>query len=141
MAEETEFDEFVMVRSRRLLRLAYLLTQDHALAEDLLQTALAKSWSAWRRIDGDPEPYVRRVLRQHVQLLVATALARRAARGELPESWPTTAPQTDVDDRDEVWRALRRLPQQQRAVLVLRYFEDLSEAEIARDARASPPAR
>ena len=62
MAHTTEFDEFVVARSPRLLRLAYLLTQDHALAEDLLQTALARSWSAWRRIDGDPEPYVRRVL-------------------------------------------------------------------------------
>ena len=62
MTEKIGFDEFVTVRSPRLLRLAYLLTQDHALAEDLLQTALTRSWSAWRRIEGDPEPYVRRVL-------------------------------------------------------------------------------
>ena len=56
------FDEFVAARSRALLRTAYLLTHDHALAEDLLQTALTKAWFAWRRIDGDPEPYVRRIL-------------------------------------------------------------------------------
>ena len=53
------FDEFVAVRSHRLLRTCYLLTHDHALAEDLLQTALAKAWFAWGRIEGDPEPYVR----------------------------------------------------------------------------------
>lgn len=57
------FDAFVLARSRRLLRTAYLLTQDHALAEDLVQTALAKAWFAWSRIEGgDPEPYVRKVM-------------------------------------------------------------------------------
>jgi outer membrane protein assembly factor BamB len=56
------FDEFVAARSPRLLRTAYLLTHDWALAEDLLQTALARAWEAWRRIDGNPEPYVRRIL-------------------------------------------------------------------------------
>src|SRR6476469_1655561 len=56
------FDEFVAARSRALLRTAYLLTHDHALAEDLLQTSLAKAWFAWRRIEGNPEPYVRKIL-------------------------------------------------------------------------------
>ena len=54
------FDEFVAARSRALLRTAYLLTHDHALAEDLLQTALTKAWFAWKRIHGEPEPYVRK---------------------------------------------------------------------------------
>jgi len=57
-----DFAEFVTARSARLLRVAYLLTRDWALAEDLLQTSLAKAWTAWRRIEGDPEPYVRRIL-------------------------------------------------------------------------------
>src|ERR1044071_8242249 len=130
MATPAEFDEFVTVRSPRLLRLAYLLTQDHALAEDLLQTALARSWSAWRRIDGDPEPYVRRVM-----VNAHNSWWRRRTWAERPvEDLPvlaTTAPQSEVDNRDQVWRALRRLPQQQRAVLVLRYFEDLTEEQIA----------
>jgi RNA polymerase sigma-70 factor (sigma-E family) len=130
MAEIMEFDEFVSARSPRLLRLAYMLTQDHALAEDLLQTALARSWPAWRRIDGDPEPYVRRVL-----VNAHNSWWRRRSSTERPvEELPvmaTTAPQSGVDDRDQVWRALRRLPQQQRAVLVLRYFEDMSEEQIA----------
>src|SRR3954452_17865492 len=59
---KADFDEFVAARSSRLLRTAYLLTRDHALAEDLLQTALTRAWFACSRIDGDPEPYVRRVL-------------------------------------------------------------------------------
>ena len=62
MAEPDEFDEFVAARWARLLRTAYLLTSDWARAEDLLQTALARTWFAWHRIGADPEPYVRRVL-------------------------------------------------------------------------------
>src|SRR5262245_61308459 len=62
MADAAEFDEFVHARSPRLLRVAYLLTRDWALAEDLLQTAFARSWGAWHRIEGDPEPFVRKVL-------------------------------------------------------------------------------
>jgi DNA-directed RNA polymerase specialized sigma24 family protein len=61
MADESEFDGFVVGRSPALLRSAYLLVQDEGLAEDLLQTALTKAWFAWRRID-DPEAYVRRIM-------------------------------------------------------------------------------
>ncbi|MGY0237124.1 SigE family RNA polymerase sigma factor [Longispora urticae] len=130
MTGSTGFDEYVATRSPRLLRLAYLLTQDHALAEDLVQTALVKSWPAWGRIADDPEPYVRRVLTN-----TFNSWWRRRSRGEHPtavlpdQRW--TTPHGEVDDRDEVWRALARLPRQQRAVLVLRYLEDLSEAETA----------
>ena len=130
MADRSGFDEFVATRSRALLRTAYLLTGDHGLAEDLLQTALAKCWFSWGRIDGPPEPYVRRAL--------ATTYAtwwRRRWRGEQPTgNLPdrgdpaATAP---VDDRDALWRALGALPRRQRAVVVLRYYEDLSEAETA----------
>ncbi|GAB4048138.1 SigE family RNA polymerase sigma factor [Catellatospora paridis] len=131
MAETATFDEFVVTRSRHLLRVAFLLTGDHALAEDLLQTALARSWPAWRRIDGDPEPYVRRVLAN-----TYNSWWRRRWHGErptetLPEH-PAPSAHTAVDDRDQLRRALARLPRQQKVVLVLRYFEDLSEAEIAR---------
>ena len=61
MADSAEFDRFVLTRSQALLRTAYLLVQDEKLAEDLLQTALTKTWFAWSRVD-DPEAYVRRVL-------------------------------------------------------------------------------
>ncbi|MEV6966708.1 SigE family RNA polymerase sigma factor [Hamadaea sp. NPDC051192] len=130
MADGVEFEEFVRTRSHHLLRLAYALTGDHAHAEDLVQTALARSWSAWRRVTGDPEPYVRRIL-----VNTFNSWWGRRWRGELPtETLPdriATAPQSSVDDRDEVRQALLRLPRQQRAVVVLRYLEDLSEAQTA----------
>ncbi|MET7808532.1 SigE family RNA polymerase sigma factor [Micromonospora chersina] len=125
------FDEFVATRSPRLLRTAFLLTRDWALAEDLLQTALARAWEAWRRIEGDPEPYVRRII-----VNANASWWRRRWRGEVPTAdLPEVAAEADrysgLDDRDRLWRALGRLPRRQRAVLVLRYFEDLSDAEIA----------
>ncbi|SNT64431.1 RNA polymerase sigma-70 factor, sigma-E family [Asanoa hainanensis] len=125
------FEDFVVGRSPRLLRTAYLLTRDWALAEDLLQTALARAWEAWSRIDGDPEPYVRRII-----VNTYASAWRRRWRGELPtadlpEPPGAADPHGHLDDRDSLWRALGRLPRRQRAVLVLRYFEDLSEAEIA----------
>jgi RNA polymerase sigma-70 factor (sigma-E family) len=129
MADRSGFDEFVATRSPALLRTAYLLTGEHALAEDLLQTALAKCWFAWGRIEGPPEPYVRRA--------IATTYAtwwRRKWRAERPTgSLPDrpAAPGSAVEDRDALWRALGALPRRQRAVVVLRYYEDLSEAETA----------
>ena len=130
MAERAEFDEFVVTRSSRLLRTAYLLTRDWALAEDLLQTALAKSWFAWSRLDDDPEPYVRKIL-----VNTYASWWRRRWRGETPtESLPESShadPTGQVDDRHELWQALGRLPRRQQAVVVLRYFEDLSEAQVA----------
>ena len=130
MAGRTSFDDFARARGAHLVRVAYLLTRDRYHAEDLVQTALVRSWSAWRRIDGDPEAYVRRVL-------VNTYASWRGRRwhGELPsDALPESAqvgPDVDVDDRDALWRALGRLPYQQRAVLVLRYYEDMTEAQIA----------
>lgn len=132
MRDRTSFDEYVIVRSPHLLRLAYLLTRDWQLAEDLLQTALVKTWSAWGRLDaGSPDGYVRRVL-------VTTHLSWRRRRwvgeiatGNLPDH-PHAADGTDaVDERDRLWRRLGELPPRQRAVLVLRFFEDLSDEQIA----------
>jgi RNA polymerase sigma-70 factor (sigma-E family) len=126
------FEAFVAARGDRLLRVAYLLTRDHALAEDLLQTALVRSWRAWRRIDGDPEAYVRRVL-----VNTYATWWRRRWNGERPTE---TLPEPDVAGRDpaeghaeraDVWAALGRLPRRQRAVVVLRYYEGLTEAETA----------
>ncbi len=130
MPGTTVFDDFVRARSTHLLRVAYLLTRDHNHAEDLVQTALARSWSAWPRIDADPEPYVRRVL-----VNAYASWRGRRWHGELPSDvlpeLTERSPQAGVDDRDEVWRALGRLPRQQRAVIVLRYFEDMTESQIA----------
>jgi RNA polymerase sigma-70 factor (sigma-E family) len=130
MADRSDFDDFVVTRSSRLLRTAFLLTRDWALAEDLLQTALAKSWFAWGRLADDPEAYVRKVL-----VNTYASWWRRRWRGETPTgSMPeSSAPDatTQVDDRDELWQALARLPRRQQAVVVLRYFEDLTEAQTA----------
>jgi RNA polymerase sigma-70 factor (sigma-E family) len=123
------FDEYVAARSGRLLRTAYLLTRDHDLAEDLLQTALTKAWFAWSRIDGEPEPYVRKVL-----VNTYASWWRRKWRGEEPTETLPDGPAAIADGpaSTDLWTALGRLPRRQRAVVVLRYFEDLSEAETAR---------
>src|SRR3954470_12383108 len=120
------FDDFVAARSRALLRTAYLLTHDHALAEDLLQTALAKAWFSWDRIQGEPEPYVRKIL-----VNTYASWWRRKWNGEQPTE---TLPEPVVEDATEptdLWTAMERLPRRMRAVIVLRYFEDLTEAQTA----------
>jgi RNA polymerase sigma-70 factor (sigma-E family) len=125
-----EFDEFVAARSSRLLRTAFLLTRDHALAEDLLQTALAKAWFSWSRIQGDPEPYVRRILVNTFASWWRRRWNGEHAYAEPPE--PDSGAQGDGDQRQDLWAAMGRLPKRQRAVIVLRYVEDLTEAETAR---------
>jgi RNA polymerase sigma-70 factor (sigma-E family) len=120
------FDEFVAARSRSLLRTAYLLTHDHALAEDLLQTALAKAWFAWKRIDGEPEPYVRKIL-----VNTYASWWRRRWNGEHPTEHLPERVLEEVAEPTDLWTAMERLPRRMRAVLVLRYFEDLTEAQTA----------
>jgi RNA polymerase sigma-70 factor (sigma-E family) len=122
------FEEFVAARSAALLRTAYLLTRDHGLAEDLLQTALTKAYLAWSRIDGDPEPYVRRIV-----VTTFSSWWRRKWRGETPtDELPEHGRHDDaVGESGDLWAALGRLPVRQRAVVVLRYFEDLTEAQTA----------
>ncbi|MCU1678359.1 MAG: polymerase, sigma-24 subunit, subfamily protein [Frankiales bacterium] len=129
MAVRSEFDGFVVANSPRLLRTAFLLTRDEAGAQDLLQTALVHAWRAWGRIYGDPMPYVRKII-----VNAYTSSWRRKWRAEVP-----TAELRDLayeergsaEDRDVMWTALGRLPRRQRAVMVLRYFEDLTEAQTA----------
>ncbi len=125
------FEDFVAARSSGLLRTAYLLTHDHALAEDLLQASLAKAWFAWSRIDGNPEAYVRRIL-----VNTYATWWRRKWNGERPTDELPDRAGTDFTDGSaighDLWSALGRLPRRQRAVIVLRFFEDLTEAETAR---------
>jgi RNA polymerase sigma-70 factor (sigma-E family) len=123
------FEGFVAARSGPLLRTAYLLTQDSHLAEDLLQTSLAKAWSSWGRIQTSPEAYVRRIL-----VNTYSTWWRRRWNGEAPVG---ELPDVEHHDRDgssehELRSALARLPKRQRTVIVLRFFEDLTEAETAR---------
>ena len=131
---EAQFRDFVSARSAALLRVAYLVCGDLNLAEDLLQTTLTRTYIAWRRLEGidSLEAYARRVL-----LNTATSWWRRRWRGERPTLDLPERPISDQSDRvaerDAVWRLLGTLPARQRAVIVLRYYEDLSEAEIARE--------
>ncbi|WP_141584019.1 SigE family RNA polymerase sigma factor [Actinomadura sp. WMMA1423] len=130
MRDRPDYSAYVAERSPRLLRTAYLLCRDQALAEDLLQTALVKAWRCWRRIEGDPDPYVYRIL-----VNTNATWRRRRWRGEDVRDVPEIAAPGDAtsaaDNRAMLWAALGRLPPRQRAVLVLRYFEDLTESRVA----------
>ncbi|MFF4969444.1 SigE family RNA polymerase sigma factor [Streptomyces sp. NPDC001037] len=131
-AEET-FREFVAGRSAALLRTAVLLTGgDRHAAEDLLQTALVKAAGRWSRID-EPEAYVRRVLyRQQISRLRPAWRRREVVVAEPPEAGAAADGPGAAELRLVLRTALARLTPRQRTVLVLRYFEDLPEADVAR---------
>jgi RNA polymerase sigma-70 factor (sigma-E family) len=125
------FEEFVAGRGQALQRFGYALTGDWATAEDLLQTALAKAYPRWSRIlRDDPEAYVRKIM-----LNTWSSWWRRRWRGELPtlELPEVAGPDAfaAVDNRHALRQALALLPPRQRAVVVLRYHQDLSEAQVA----------
>lgn len=122
------FEEFVAARRQALLRTAYLLTGDHGHAEDLVQTALVRSWPRWSRIADRPEPYVRTVLAREVTNRWRGRRWREVSTGTLPE---TPAPAADPTDREVLRRALLELSPRQRAVVVLRFFDDLTEQQTA----------
>jgi RNA polymerase sigma-70 factor (sigma-E family) len=128
---EHQFREFVRTRSNTLLGLAYALTGQQQSAEDLLQNALAKTASRWRRVHTSPEAYVRTVM-YHDQV---SWWRRRRISEELTHTMPDMPDRADVArqsaDRIALRDALRQLPPRQRAVLVLRFLEDRTEAETA----------
>jgi RNA polymerase sigma-70 factor (sigma-E family) len=129
-----EFSEFVRATGPRLHRTALLLTGDHHLAEDLTQTTYARAFASWQRVSraDDPLAYARKTL------LNAFLSHRRLRRNsELPAD-PTLGPESSVPEDDPTTRldlmaALATLPPHDRAVLVLRYWEDRSVADTARD--------
>ncbi len=132
-AEAEGFAQFVGARERALQRTAWLLTGDWALAEDLVQTALARAWPRWERIRrrDDPEIYVRRVM-----VNTWATWRRRRWRGELASAAVPDTPAAgdmaaEVAMRAAVRGALGSLTGRQRAVLVLRVYDDLSEAQVA----------
>lgn len=126
----TDFESFVAARSAALWRSAYLLTGDPHRAEDLLQTALVKAWRRWDRIERREavESYVRAAL-----VSTYTDWWRRKWNGEVPtgELPETAAPAASPEVRRDVLAALALLPRGQRAVVVLRFFDDLTEAKTA----------
>jgi len=140
MEEPSSFATFVGSRYTGLVRFGVLLTGDRGHGEDLVQSALVKTYRAWGRLhpNGQPEAYTRTVMER-----MAWRMVRRRWRGELPTAQLPDRPEhsdryAEADDADAVLAALRLLPAQQRVVLVLRYWEDLSEAEIAARLGCSP---
>ena len=130
-AAESEFAAFYVATWPRLFRTLYVVAGDRQLTEDALQTAFAQAWSRWSRVSAanDPVAYVRRMAINAALARHRRAFSRRETSvSALPE---TPMPDADLVDRDATWRAVRALPPRQRAVVVLRYYEDLSEREIA----------
>jgi len=126
-----DFGEFVAARSAELLRVAYVLTGDRHAGEDLLQSALTKAAAQWGRIRGAPEGYVRRIMyREQV-----SGWRRRARRLEIVVAEVPELPARDevagVEARLALRDALLALPPGKRVMLVLRYLEDLPEAQVA----------
>jgi RNA polymerase sigma-70 factor (sigma-E family) len=129
---DAEFREFVSSRGRALLRSAYLLTGNLADAEDLVQSALAKTYQAWDRIEDRKalDGYVRRaIVNTHISWW------RRRRVEEYPTDEIPDQPAADISGNSELHdalqRAIDRLPQRMRAAVVLRFFEDMTEAEVA----------
>jgi RNA polymerase sigma-70 factor (sigma-E family) len=127
---ERDFEQFVAARSAALLRTAYLLTGSHHDAEDLVQTALLKAVPRWGRI-REHEPYVRRVLVHESVSRWRRRRWRETSTDRLPELPDSTGIGGDLDGRLVLRQALGRLAPRQRAVIVLRYFDDLTEVETA----------
>lgn len=130
---EDGFREFVAAATAELSRSAYLLTGDHHLAQDLLQSALANTYRHWRRVkDGNPRAYVRKAM--HREQL---SWWRRRRLKESPRAEPPDRASTGPDHAEQTVlklsldRALASLSPRQRAVIILRHYEDLTEAETA----------
>jgi RNA polymerase sigma-70 factor (sigma-E family) len=130
-SELTDFGEFVRASLPGLLRYGHALTGNPHDAADLVQTVLEKIGSRWTHVQrktGDPLAYIRRSMANaHISRWRRTRKENLVA--DIPESAPVAAP--DPFEHEPLWQALRDLPPRQRAVIVLRYYEGLSEAEIA----------
>jgi len=124
-----DFDDWVAARGPGLLRLAYVLTGNRTDAEDVVQDALSRALAAWSRICAadDPDAYVRRmVVNAH------TSWWRKFKRRESPVAEVRVDGVAPVEGRDDrLWQACRRLPEQQRTAVVLRFYEDMDYADIA----------
>ncbi len=129
---EVDFREFVKLRESSLLHAAYLLTGNRADAEDLVQSALAKTYQAWDKIEDRKalDGYVRRAM---VNTHISWWRQRKVAEyptDDIPDR-PVADSSAGTDTYDSLRRAIDRLPQRMRAAVMLRFFEDMTEAEVA----------
>ncbi len=128
---DAEFSSYMAARQPSLLRTAYLLTGDRHTAEDLVQTALAKLYLSWDKVQRQEsvDGYVRRILvNENNSMWRRPWKKRETTTSELPEQ---AAPATHGGRDDALWELVQTLPRKQRAAVVLRYYEELSEAETA----------
>jgi RNA polymerase sigma-70 factor (sigma-E family) len=147
MSDVADFEEFIVARGDALLRFALMLCGDPHRAEDLVQSVLAKTFPRWERVAAmdRPEAYLKTILvHDHLRWW------RRRSAGEVPMAEPAGSPgprggRDPADDpavrhasQEATWDLLRRLPQRQRAVLVLRYYEDLTDDQIAQVLTCTP---
>jgi RNA polymerase sigma-70 factor (sigma-E family) len=138
-SDEDRFTDFVRAHSAPLFRTAYLMTGDYQRAEDILQSALERIYQRWPRIDAMEHPvgYAHKVVMNQ-----AVSWWRRRSSHEAPlqpgdePAWNGRV--EDIADHERVWQAVLRLPRRQRAVVVLRYYEDLTEAQIAETLGMAP---
>jgi RNA polymerase sigma-70 factor (sigma-E family) len=131
---DLEFDDFFRSTWPRLFRTAYGVAGDAGAAEDALQAAYARAYARWGHVrrTEHPEAYVRRMVVNEIIGTRRRGWWQRERPHAAPEPpTPVVAPEAGVVDRDLVWAAVLALPPRQRAVVVLRYYEDLSEEDIA----------
>ena len=122
------FEDYVANRGRALLRFAFVLCRDHDLSQDLVQDALVRTQAKWDRVDA-PDAYVRKAIVNDF----LSWKRRRSSRDVVTDRVPETAVAAGhSEDRDAMWRVLAELPRQQRAVLVLRFYEGLDDDAIGR---------
>lgn len=128
-----DYENFIRAQLPRLLRYATMLTGERELAADLVQDVLVKAYRRWSRISGldHPDRYVVRMVTNGYLSWRHSRSARLIAAGDLPDEVRPDDFASDHALREDMWQRLARLPRRQRAVLVLRYYEQLADAEIA----------
>ena len=132
---DEEFRDFMRGRWSAMVRLAYGLTGDLGHAEDVAQAAFARAYASWSRVSrkGDPDAYVRRIVINENNSRFRRRRVAESLVDAVPEpSGPRSADTADaLGDSEALMKALRRLGPRQRAVIVLRFWMDMSEAETA----------
>ncbi len=131
--KDAEFAAYMAARQPSLLRTAYLISGDRHTAEDLVQTALAKLYLSWDKVHDRQlmDGYVRRIIVNEHNSLWRRAWKRREISTDTPPDRPSPGARHPDGGSDAMWDFVQTLPRKQRAVIVLRYYEDLTEAEIA----------